>query len=637
MHFVMKTVGLVLTSLMCVVSLHAQTWTWASELKAGTNVEAFISGISEEEGPWHLVYYSFDGTKLTATDVGMVPGDQAGQYKAPVPLSQKGSWLCLALKNRENDIQSKTIATVNNDKAQPGTLAVEKALAMTTFARALDIERNDMEANSLFFEAVHASPKWMDEPDVLRAYYQVAKATNTKPDLDYIKNYITPAGDQFKIVSEAQLVNTVRIAKDMGDTTLQLKWRKTLDTAFPKNIMLQEEQLLAFKNAATIEDKINMREAFKSTYTVADNNRGYFDQMTSTLAQHYASVEDWDKVKSYADQMLDPMARANVCNSYAWTLSGESIEKEGSHYDIAEYLSSTSLKMLSPEITNKPPSMTKNEWSENLEFYKAQFGDTYALIRFKQGHVDDALDHQLFAVQKNEYQDGEMNERYAVYLEKAGQKKMLAAYLEKTIAMGKATANMKAMHKAYWTQEATTDELYQQYFHQLESKALAALQDKVAKGWKNDESVGFALKDLAGNEVSLSSYKGKTVVLDFWATWCGPCKASFPGMKMAVEHYASDPNVVFLFIDTWENDEKVNERVSGFIKDNNYPFHVLMDMDDKVVTSYKVSGIPTKFVIGPDQKVRFVSVGFSGNNDELLEEMKVMVEMARNGGVVIKT
>ena len=92
---------------------------------------------------------------------------------------------------------------------------------------------------------------------------------------------------------------------------------------------------------------------------------------------------------------------------------------------------------------------------------------------------------------------------------------------------------------------------------------------------------------------------------------------------------------IFLFVDTWEQkDNNMDSKVSSFIRDNNYPFHVLMDRDDKVVKDFNIQGIPTKYIIGPDQKVRFISVGYNGSTDELLEEMKIMIEMARGGNPV---
>ncbi|MBK8494199.1 MAG: redoxin domain-containing protein [Chitinophagaceae bacterium] len=61
---------------------------------------------------------------------------------------------------------------------------------------------------------------------------------------------------------------------------------------------------------------------------------------------------------------------------------------------------------------------------------------------------------------------------------------------------------------------------------------------------------------------------------------------------------------------------------------NKYPFHVLLDDNDKVVADFKVSGIPTKFIIDKTGNIRFKSVGFGGNDDGLVDEITMMVEMA---------
>jgi thiol-disulfide isomerase/thioredoxin len=632
-QFIMKFLLFPLILLLAVQTQQAQTWTWISMPKAGTNAELRITGAPTDEGELHVAFYTFDGTKLMANDAALFPGDKANELKVQVVLPENASWVYLALKTRYNEVKSGTSEFLTNEKNYPFSGRLEKAVISSIYYRPLGIEKDDQENLKSFREALESNPGWFDQPEILKGYLLAANAAKSTSDQDNIKAHLAEISKKPKDYPEALLVQSVRTAKILGDSTLQATLRKGLDKVYPKSILAQEDLLVSFQKAVGVDEKIKIRDQFISKYPETDDNRAYLDQMTSSLADLAANQQDWAKVKTYVDQMRDPMSRARVCNTYAWTLSGESPDKPGSNYEIAEALSATSLQLLTPDAT-KPVYLTKNEWVNTLENMKAGYGDTYALIRYKQGHLDDALDHQLFAVQNSAYEDPDMNERYAIYLQKAGQNKDLEEFMDKIMVMGKASPKVREIHKEYWTKTATTDQLYNQYLAQLEAKAHDLLVEKVLKSWKEEDPVDFTLKDLEGNSVSLSDYKGKTVIIDFWATWCGPCKASFPGMKKAVEHFASDKDVVFLFVDTWENPENRETRVSDFIHTFNYPFHVLIDGDNAVVGNYKVGGIPTKFIIGPDQKLRFVSVGFGGNVDELFEEMKIMIELARNGSIV---
>ena len=624
----MKKHLLLLASLFAVGFLSAQTWTWDREPEAGQNVNIQIDGVPVDEGPLHVVYYYLDGTKLMCADAGQLPAERSSQIKVAIALHDHISWIYVTVKDEYNQIGSSDQKFVKNPQALPNAGIVEHAVAASIYGRMIAMEVNDADVLADFRKATQANAFWLESPDVLRGYFITAKKTSSTEDLDVLKKYMTSLTTQSTGSSEELLVQACRISKDMGDSTLNVSLRKKLDKKYPKSLLAQEDMLNSFTKATTVEEKIKIRDKFRANYPVTKDNTSLNDQMTSTLVQEASGKSDWTKAKSYIDQIIDPMLRARVCNSYAWTLSGESIDAPAPNLDVAATLSAASLSALSVD-NPLPTGITKKEWAQVMENSKAMYGDTYALILFKQGKYDEALSYQSFAVANNKYEDGEMNERYAMYLSKAGRTKDLEKFMDQIIISGKATEKVKTMHHDYWTQTASKEQMYEQYILQLENQAKALRHAELMKTWEDTDAPTFKLADLAGNIVDLADYRGKTVVLDFWATWCGPCKASFPGMKKAVEQFASDNNVVFLFVDTWENGSNIKDRVQDFITTNNYPFHVVLDSENKVVTDYKVSGIPTKFIIGPDQKIHFKAVGYSGNNDELLEEIKTMIEIVQ--------
>ena len=128
--------------------------------------------------------------------------------------------------------------------------------------------------------------------------------------------------------------------------------------------------------------------------------------------------------------------------------------------------------------------------------------------------------------------------------------------------------------------------------------------------------------------VSLESLRGKTVVLDFWATWCGPCKRSMPAMQKIVDNHRNDSSVVLLFVDTMEHGDSTKQKVSDFIKNSPYTFHVLLDSNSTVSAGYMVAGIPTKLVIDPQGVLRFKVLGFNGDVDKTVDELETMIRIA---------
>jgi thiol-disulfide isomerase/thioredoxin len=210
-------------------------------------------------------------------------------------------------------------------------------------------------------------------------------------------------------------------------------------------------------------------------------------------------------------------------------------------------------------------------------------------------------------------------ERMAAYAEKAKGAEYARTYIEKTLAEGTYSALLLKQLEQLYRQLNLPMDSYAAIKQKTDSLGKARAKEAIIALYGTENAVDFTLPDAAGNEVTLAGLRGKMVVLDFWATWCGPCLASFPKMQELVEKYDGN-KAAFLFINTWENSkpEVTREKVGKLLNEKKYTFNVLFDYKDDVVKKYKIEGIPTKIVIDKEGKI----VSIDSSEDSLVALME---------------
>lgn len=132
-----------------------------------------------------------------------------------------------------------------------------------------------------------------------------------------------------------------------------------------------------------------------------------------------------------------------------------------------------------------------------------------------------------------------------------------------------------------------------------------ATSENVIVKFDGEEAPEFSLKSVDGKTVKLSDFKGKIVIIDFWATWCPPCRRGIPDLVAIQNEFKDKVVIVGISLDR----EKTIKDVPGFVKDYgiNYP---IVYGDEKVVTSYGgIQSIPTSFIVDKKGNVADMHVG----------------------------
>ena len=467
---------------------------------------------------------------------------------------------------------------------------------------------------------------------VLYAAASALKHMNTASSLEKLNNELNVL-QQIPELKEEDLLQVWKVYKEiLQDSAKAAELEAQIRSRFPEGQYVRDQQRLAdFKKFAEAKDDAIRLQAAKdfldrhpfneTEAAFNDANRISYISVYWSLSVYTSMYKDLTSYTKYIATLAPYEALSNVIY--------RTID--------VPYISQKSMN--AQEILPYAQVVM-----DRLKYYRDNFpGDKYSSLYYANAAlfakilVDnkrfaEAFEYASAAQRTQKYERADLNDTYVRALEGLGKKKEMLQALETSYRLNQSSTYMLDLMKAIYIANKGSETGYAAYLSGLkDASKREELKAKVQKLLISKDAPAFQLKDQFGNTVSLAQQKGKVVILDFWASWCAPCKAAFPGMKLAVDHFKNDPNVVFYFVDTQEKRADAKEYVTNYMKENNYPFTVLLDSDSKVSKSFGVGAIPHKIVVGPNGKMRFSEVGYMGSASELADEIIEMVRVLKEG------
>jgi thiol-disulfide isomerase/thioredoxin/TolA-binding protein len=257
----------------------------------------------------------------------------------------------------------------------------------------------------------------------------------------------------------------------------------------------------------------------------------------------------------------------------------------------------------------------------------AALTDTLGWVQYKRGEYDLAVATFEQAVKRLADSD-EILYHYGMALEKTGKTdQAIDVYIRAAAVFPKGSARAETLARAlYEKRNGSVEGLDARIASAREVSRKRVVFEERRYEKKAPE---WALKDIAGKPVKLSDFKGKVVVMDFWGSWCPPCRMELPSFQAMHDKYKGNKNVVFLGMN-WEKpgDAAVRMKaVTDFMANNKYTFPVVIDHDSVAAKAYELQGFPTVFMIDSSGMIRFRNVGYDEGVEKIIEaQLESMLE-----------
>ncbi len=492
-----------------------------------------------------------------------------------------------------------------------------------------ELQRNQDKADRFFGTMMNIVQQQTGDrfPEVAEMFFSIFSKQGQPSE----KNYIVMENiyrSSLKNVQKADSIHQLVLATYPDGWTVR---RKAFDDVYKSGKDFHKNMMAVLKKYPVADsEKLDSYQPFIYYNAVravaADFFSGQYDQKEfieiipqydfKTLAEVYRStVSPFHTKKAVKDELNYPIGKV---------LIAEMIKKvEDKSYVEETYLSPGQSDFLARTILD-----------EHL--------GNYADILLCMNKPSEALKYIGMISAERRYAVPEVNETHIKSLRQTKNKKKVEGVFKAALTANAVTPEMMDMLKADYVKKKKSEEGFDEYVNSMKSKEEAeAMKAEISKRLIKVPYTAFSLQSMDGGTVNSADWNGKVVVIDFWASWCYPCKNSFPGMQMAVDRFKDDSDVLFYFIDTMERGDDYKAKAREYMNQKGFSFDVLFDADSDTTRQSANNmvfsqmneinssmAIPRKMVL-KDGYVRYTEEGYGGSPSRLADEIAFVVEMLK--------
>ncbi|WP_433811968.1 TlpA family protein disulfide reductase [Flavobacterium johnsoniae] len=476
-------------------------------------------------------------------------------------------------------------------------------------------------------------------PEFFDTYFKVLKVQKPEKFQELGSRFLGDFTKNMKGMPEEVYLKVHNIyAYELKDKAKADSIENVIVKQFPKGAFLRfkaYQKIMPIADAAERNKVITQFLAdFPYTTDVPDSQKYFYDNIVKMQFGYYFENKDYKSVLA----LIPTMNFANLNDAYHQNIS-KALYLKVVDPAVIETMAVPMIKLMQEKV-NDMSYMQGIYWSPNqaTENAKTQLNNELVIqIRMydmlkKYKEVLETF--ELLPFQKR-YEKASINDIHVRALEALN--KPTTEVLKNAAKANTLSEGLTAKLKEAFIKEGKKEADFPAYLEQLKkennSEEKITLMNPVQAPAIKVQSADGKTKELALNS-------GKIIVIDFWATWCGPCKKAFPAMQQLVNNFKEDKQVEIYFISTQETKEGYKKEAVAYLKEKGLKLDTYFDLIKKgggtnnasfsnYAAIFKSSGIPRKVVIKNGQ-IRFTSEGYSGNPGQLVDELTNVINALKN-------